>query len=484
MASGFRDKSHAQNEQKPLTVDNNQEGDQAPQMPAEPKDRKTPQGLNKLLNAMRGIYDEAADGFRDAKTRLGEEDKKSSPDSPPQTPAHIPPPAREYRPEPKGLHRQAQPPAPEADPVPLELTGSPALRPMQTKETGFRYRDVLVIGGMDFIGAALVHQLNLGGVEEIVVADSVDAATSRALPFLKFQEFLGPEELQEMAATKFRGLPSFSHIFHIGGWSTANLALAKNLYGTALKGGARFISLSSASSIGKQPETVLPDARNLPSSFRPQNQDGIVSMLFDRYALPKSVNKSYLSLKHYRLFGPGERPDDGIYGLIKSCYEQICATRSVRLPSALQPGTPEGDRRHDFFYVLEAARLTALLAQSPQASGVYELGSGNSCTAASLAETVFAVLGVPPVITWDDSLPFTSPSAEPETAHLQRTLELGWPLSQTLTEGVRHYIATYLQAGWGIGEDIELPESSTVLAAENKTPILQPRKKVRVANPM
>ncbi len=465
-------------------MDTNPKGDQSPKTPDNPKEGGTPQqGLSKILNVVRGYYDEAVDGFRDARSRLEEEGTPEVPPSATQPPSQPPPVTKEYRPEPKGLHRQAPPSASEAEQVTPEPAGAPTMRPMQSKETGFRYRNVLVIGGMDFIGAALVHQLNMGGVEEIVVADSLNESTAKALPFLRFQEFLGQEELQELAATKFRGLPSFSHIFQIGGWNTANLGFAKSLYATALKGGTRFISVSSASSIGSRVETLPPEAWSLPATFRPQSQAGIVSTLFDRYALPKSVNKSYLSLKHYRLFGPGEQPDNGIYGLVKSCYQQICSTGTVRISAALRPGTPEGDRRHDFYYVLEAARLAALLGQSAQASGIYELGSGNSCTAAALAETVFSVLGLPPSISWDHTLPFAPPSSEPEAAHVHRMTELALPSSpQQLTVGVSHYIATYLQTGLGIGEDIEMPELSTVPAAENKTPILLPRKRVRVAN--
>lgn len=466
-------------------MDTNPKEDQAPKTPGVPKEGAQPhQGLSKILNVVRGYYNEAVDGFRDAKSRLGEEKPGEVPTPAPEPSAQPPPVIKEYRPEPKGLHRLAKPTAADMETVPTETLVSTHLRPMQSKEMGFRYRNVLVIGGMDFFGAALVHQLNLGGVEEIVVADSLDEGTARALPFLKFQEFFGPEELFELAATKFRGLPSFSHIFQIGGWSTANMAIAKNLYATALKGGTRFIAVSSASSIGPRQGNVPKETWSLPTSFRPQSQEGIVATLFDRYALSKSVNKSYLSLKHSRLFGPGERPDDGIYGLITSCYDQISSTGEVRLPAALRPGTTEGDRTHDFLYVLEAARLTALLAQNPQASGVYELGSGNSCTAVALAETVFSVLGLPPSIFWDDTLPFTSPSSEPEAPYLQRVIELGLPSApHQLTQGVSHYIATYLQTGLGVGEAVETPEPFATPKAENKTPILLPRKKVRVANP-
>lgn len=447
------------------------------------EDRSSPQGLNKILNAVRGYYDEAVDGFRDAKSRLGEETAEIPREQAPEPASQPPQPVKEYRPEPKGLHRQTPGAAAETEAVPPEPIGAPILRPMQSKETGYRYRNVLVIGGMDFIGAALVHQLNLGGIEEIVLADSINEATSQALPFLRFQEFLGPEELQSLAASNFRGLSSFSHIFQIGGWNTSNFALAKSLYATALKGGSRFIAVASASSLGSRPNSALLESWSLPTTFRPQNQEGVISTLFDRYALPKSVNKSYLSLKHYRLFGPGERPDDGVYGLIQSCYHQICSTGSVRLPAALQPGTPDGDRTHDFYYVLDAARLAVLLGQSPQASGVYELGSGHTCTAATLAETVFSVLGVPPSITWDTSLPFTPPSAEPKAASLQRITETGLPSPpHELPVAIGHYIATYLQTGLALGEDIEHSEPFQIPSAENKTSILLPRKRVRVAS--
>ena len=470
--------------QKPLSVDTKSQENQEPKSPELPKEEKSShQGLNKILNAFRGYYDEAVDGFRDAKSRLEVEPVESAQDPVPPPPPAVPTVAREYRPEPKMLNRQAQVTPSEAESFSADSSGSPALRPMQTKETGFRYRSVLVIGGMDFLGAALVNQLNLGGIEEIIVSDSLNESTSEALPFLRFQEFLDPSELEELAASNLKGLPAFSHIFHVGGWQPATMTFSKNLYAAALKAGTRFVAISSASSLGPRPVSALPEPWSLPTTFRPQSLEGVVSTLFDRYALPKSVNKSYLSLKHYRLFGPGERMDEGVYGIIKSCYQQICSNGSVRLPAALQPGTPEGDRGHDFCYVLDAARTAARLGQSPQSSGIYELGSGSSCTAAALAESVFAVLGVPPSISWDPSLPFTPPSAEPEAAFVHRLREAGIPAStQELTASVGHYITTYLQTGLTIGEDLESPEPSPAPAVEIKTPILLPRKKLRVAS--
>lgn len=465
-------------------MDTKSKEDQEPKSPEVLNEEKSShQGFNKILKAVRGYYDEAVDGFRDAKSRLEVEPVEGAPDPVPPPPPGVPTAAKEYRPEPKMLHRQAHASPPEAESFPADSTGSPVLRPMQSKEIGFRYRSVLVIGGMDFLGAALVNQLNLGGVEEIIVSDSLNASTSEALPFLRFQEFLDPAELEELAASNLKGLPSFSHIFHVGGWKPTNMTFSKNLYAAALKAGTRFVAISSASSLGPRPVTTLPESWSLPATFRPQSLEGVVSTLFDRYALPKSINKSYLSLKHYRLFGPGERADEGVYGIIKSCYQQICSNGSVCLPAALQPGTPEGDRMHDFCYVLDAARTAALLGQSPQSSGIYELGSGSSCTAAALAESVFAVLGVPPSILWDPSLPFTPPSAEPEAAYVHRLREAGIPAStQTLAASVGHYITTYLQTGLTIGGDLESPEPSLTPAAENKTPILLPRKKLRAAS--
>ena len=187
----------------------------------------------------------------------------------------------------------------------VEQSRSTGIRPIQGKEVVSRFRNVLIVGGMDFLGAALVHQLNAVDFKDITITDSLSDEVCRKLPALRFREFLAPEELKDIAAARFALMPEYSHIFYLDEWKTGTIALSKALLVFAAEAGSRFITISSASSMGAV-QPCAAEKRHDPQNFRPLTQAGVISCLFDRYALSKSHNKNYISLKHYQLFGGGE----------------------------------------------------------------------------------------------------------------------------------------------------------------------------------
>ena len=322
-----------------------------------------------------------------------------------------------------------------------------SIRPAVFAETTAKLRRILVVGGMDFFGTALVRQFNRRGLRDIVIVDGLENERWRNLPPLRFDEFMSPEEFAGSRRANSGSPETFSHVFYLSGWDgeVSPLALPKSLLASIAESG-RFISLSPACSLGPNPnrkDLMLGRLENL----RPETRPGVLSGLFDRYAMAHLTAKNYLSLKHYRLFGPHERRDHSIYGLVKMLHQQITATGVASLPENLRPGSPEGDRRHDFFPVREAVQMAVFLAESEEATGMYELGSGTASTVSDLARAVFEALGRKPVIEWVQD-PCAIPSPQPDKADLSRLREAGWSqAAPSLNESVRDYVVNYLEAG-------------------------------------
>jgi len=356
----------------------------------------------------------------------------------------------------------------------LETAKSPGLRPIQNKEVAARFRNVLVVGGMDFFGAALVHELNVVGFQEITITDSLSDGVCRCLPALKFREFLSRDEVKE--SSRLRQWTDFSHVFYLDEWAEDSIGFPKLLLAAIFNSGGRFVALSPAASMGAMDPA---EGRQHPENFRPITPGGVLSCLFDRYALAKSPDKNYISLKHHQLFGPGEQPGTSLDGLVKSCHSQIRSTGSVRLSAALGPDAPEGRRKFDFFPVLDAARVALYLSQSHFADGVYELGSGASATPGDLVQAVFAATGGEAKIVWDKTLGYTPPPPQPERAFLGRLLEAGWkPSAADLNAAVRNYTATYLDHGIQLGEEPPKPASPPEESrSEPRASLPQKRKK-------
>jgi len=325
--------------------------------------------------------------------------------------------------------------------VDAEQSMSSGIRPILGKEVVSRFRNVLIVGGMGFLGSALIRQLNAVDFREITVTDSLNDAVCRRLPALKFREFLAPEELRQMAAIRFDSTPKYSHIFYLDEWKTESIPLTKALLDFAVEARSRFITISSASSMGAV-QPCEAGKRHDPQNFRPLTQAGVISCLFDRLALSKFHNKNYISLKHYQLFGRGEKEGGGLGWLVNSCYNQIRSTGSITLPAALRPTTPEGRRKYDFFFVEDAAHIALYLAQNHLTEGIYELGSGTSATPAGVARAVIHATGGKGKIVWDDNLAYVPPPPEPQYARLERLAETGWKAYPAdLKAGIENYIS-------------------------------------------
>lgn len=351
------------------------------------------------------------------------------------------------------------------------------IRPIQNKESAHRFRNVLVIGGMDFLGAAIVNQLNVSGFQEITITDRLEDPTCRAIAPLVFREFLCREEYEDAAKSRFRPFSDYSHIFYLDGWEDEKLGAAKSLLSAASRTATRFIAISSVASLGPRQSCAVED-RHIPGNFRPTTPEGLLAGLFDRHALSKAPGKGYLSLKHHRLFGPGEREDGGIGGLIKSCHRQARAGGQIRLPAAIAPNTPAGRRRFDFIPVEDAARIALFLAQSHLSEGVYEMGTGHSCTPAEFVKAALSAVDRRQEVVWDPALPFHPPSPQPEKASLRRLLDAGWETAAfDLDAAVKSFVTSYLNPDIELGDEPHgSPLSTETKPAHSPSSIPQKKK--------
>ncbi len=331
-------------------------------------------------------------------------------------------------------------------------------RPAALRESTLNFDRVLVVGGMEFFGAALVRHLNHQGVRNIVIADTLDKDCWQNLPSLQFEEFLSLAELTQGLSSRGRAHGPFSHVFYCGDWDVGEspLALPKALLAAVADSGGRLISVASAASLGPDPDRkdIL---KSLPEKFRPRTRAGVMACLFDRHAFAVVPPRSYLSLKHYRLFGPGERQDGVLYGLASGIHEQITASGRIRLPECLNPEEPEGRREHDFLYVGSAAAMAVWLAETEVSSGIYELGSGRPARAIDMVRAVASAHHVKPDLAWhkDGCAP---PSAEPSRADLARLREIGWTAEEPpLDAMVKNFVDFLIR-----GNDLEAAEAAPV----------------------
>jgi ADP-L-glycero-D-manno-heptose 6-epimerase len=144
-----------------------------------------------------------------------------------------------------------------------------------------------------------------------------------------------------------------------------------------------------------------------PEQLRPLNLYGHSKNEFDRRALAeiaagKPVPPAWAGLKFFNVYGPQEEHKAGMSSVVLTAYRQILATGRVRLFRSTDPTIADGDQRRDFVFVGDCVDHMLWLWRNPQASGLYNSGTGTARTFNDLAKAVFAALGREPQIAYVD----------------------------------------------------------------------------------
>ena len=324
---------------------------------------------------------------------------------------------------------------------------------------------VLVTGAGGFIGSALVHALNQRGVTQITVTDRLgeDEKWRNLLP-LTFEDYVPADEFLSEIEEDADHFGRFSAVFHLGACSATtvtdsdfvlrnNYAYTKSLCRWALFSGARFVYASSAATYGDG-SAGMDDKREDISGLRPLNLYGYSKHLFDLYACREEILPDIIGIKYFNVFGPNEYHKGDMRSLVCKAFEEIQKTGRIRLFKSYKPEYPDGGQMRDFVYVKDAVEMTLHLAETEEAGGLYNIGSGVARTWIDLATALFASLGPPPRIEFFDMPESIRHQYQYHTcADISKLREAGYlrPIS-TLEEAVRDYAVNYLLPAKRLGE--------------------------------
>ena len=267
---------------------------------------------------------------------------------------------------------------------------------------------ILVTGGAGFIGSALIWALNRRGLENILVADYLqqDEKWKNLVP-LRFADYVEADDLRRLAVEDSPRLRDIGAVFHLGACSATterdagylirnNYEFTKDLAAWALKRGARFVYASSAATYGDGARGM--DDRGDLAALRPLNMYGYSKHLFDLHAQRAGFLDRIVGLKYFNVFGPNEDHKADMRSLVHKAYGQVVETGAIRLFKSDRPEFADGEQKRDFLYVKDAVEMTIHLAETADAAGLYNLGSGEANTWNALATAIFAALGRSPRI--------------------------------------------------------------------------------------
>jgi len=269
---------------------------------------------------------------------------------------------------------------------------------------------ILITGGAGFIGSALAWELNRRGCEKIVLADFLGTSEKwRNLTPLRFEDYLEADDLRPRLQSGALG--KFDCVLHLGACSATtekdatylarnNFEFTKDLAAWALANDARFVYASSAATYGDGSAGMEDTLEDL-SILRPLNMYGYSKHLFDLYAKRHGWLDRIVGLKYFNVFGPNEDHKADMRSLVHKSTAQAHESGVIRLFKSHRPDYADGEQKRDFLYVKDAVAMTLHLANS-NASGLFNIGSGEAHSWNDLARAVFHALRLPVNIEYID----------------------------------------------------------------------------------
>lgn len=242
---------------------------------------------------------------------------------------------------------------------------------------------IIVTGGAGFIGANIVHALNLRGESDILVVDDLkDGARFSNLADLNIKDYMDKREF--LAAVQNDNLPAgIRAVFHQGACSDTtewdglymmsnNYSYSKDLLHWCLAHGVPFIYASSAAVYGAS--TTFTEARE---NERPLNLYGYSKWQFDQYVrtvLP-GLESQVVGLRYFNVYGPREQHKGRMASVAYHLHQQIKAGQNPKLFEGYD-GYPDGGQKRDFINVDDVCKANLWFFDNSSKSGIFNLGTG------------------------------------------------------------------------------------------------------------
>ena len=280
---------------------------------------------------------------------------------------------------------------------------------------------VIVTGAAGFIGSNLVHGLNRVGIDDVIAVDDLtDGAKYRNLLGARISDYFDKSDFYaRFARAEFGRVDA---VFHEGACSDtmvhdgrfmldSNYRCSKDLLDACQAQRVRLLYASSAATYGGSAAF-----REEPACEAPLNVYGYSKLLFDnvvRRMLPAAAAQ-VAGFRYFNVYGPREQHKGRMASVAFHHQQQLRETGKVRLFGAYG-GYAAGAQSRDFVHVDDVVAVNLWFLEHPQASGIFNLGSGRA-------------------------QPFNDVALAVVNAARERAGEAALPLDDLVREGVVEYI--------------------------------------------
>jgi ADP-L-glycero-D-manno-heptose 6-epimerase len=272
---------------------------------------------------------------------------------------------------------------------------------------------IAITGAAGFIGSNLAFRL-AGQRHDLALVDHplTPAKAANLIGLPRFRFFEHDTFLDYLRVD----CPRLDGIFHLGACSSTtqmdrnylrrnNVDYTRTLWRWCADNDCPFIYASSAATYGDG--SLGFDDRMPADRLRPLNPYGESKNDFD-IEVQKILHQGdptppgWAGMKFFNVYGPRETHKGSMASVVWHAHRQILETGEVRLFRSNDPAIADGEQRRDFVFVRDCIDHMLWLWDHPEASGIYNSGTGAARTFLDLAHAVFAALDRRPVIRFID----------------------------------------------------------------------------------
>jgi ADP-L-glycero-D-manno-heptose 6-epimerase len=256
---------------------------------------------------------------------------------------------------------------------------------------------IIVTGAAGFIGSNLVKALNERGRSDVLAVDDMtDGRKFQNLVDCELLDLVDREDFLERVLWR-EDLPDVEAVFHQGASSNtmewdgrymlrANYECSKELHAFCDEREIPFIYASSAAIYGGSSEF-----RVHPTCERPLNIYGYSKLLFDRYLRQRwdALRAQVVGLRYFNVYGPREQHKGEMASVAYKQYLQLLDGDTVELFRGTD-GYADGEQLRDFIHVSDVVDVNLWFLDHPEASGIFNVGTGRAQSFNDVARAVIA----------------------------------------------------------------------------------------------